>query len=297
MITIIPVIIKITIKKLKIGAYTDFFGDLDISMANKLTIPAFGRNIMFIGSYGLLLEFFRPLLHSINMEHFVRELNLFRGQEFVCFTHFKIKDMPNIFKLAYEDLGEPIEIYINKKKVPPGEKDFVWDKCNRVVDIKNYVVPGKNLIAIRTRKPKFLDWMPSMHALEPVVLIGNFGVNKDKIYRPKSPMVSRLKDWKKYGFPHYKGAFSYEKKQLLDRPSGTEKVYLEIFSLRNMVAVEVNGKDCGFVDSPPWRIDITDAVINGENSIKIDVFNTCENLLGKPRKSGMFGKVLIRYLK
>ena len=229
------------------------------------------------------------------MEHFVGELNLFYGQEFVCFTHFKIKDMPNILKLAYEDLGEPIEIYVNRRKIPLGEKDFIWDKCNRVVDIKKYVIPGKNLIAIRTRKPKFQDWWPSMHALEPVVLIGNFGVKKEKMYRPKFPMVSGLKDWKKYGFPHYKGAFSYEQKQLLDRPAGTEKVYLEITSLQNMVAVEANGKDCGFVDSPPWRIDITDAVIDGENSIKIDVFNTCENLLGKPRKSGLFGKVLIRY--
>lgn len=285
------------VRKVKVGKYAIPLGDLDLSIANKYVQMAFGRNILFFGSYGFLLELARPLLYYLNLEHFLGDLKLFYGREYICFTKFNVSDVPDILKLAYEDLGDPITIYINGKKLPKGDKEFVWDKCNRILDIKEYVIQGKNQIAIHTQKPNFTDWIPSIHAIEPVVLIGNFAVKKGKIVKPKSTLVSGLKDWKKYGFPNYSGGFTYVQKQLLDSPKVSQKVILELGDVRNMATVEVNGKDQGFIASPPWRIDITGAVIDGENSIKINVLNTCENLFGKPRKSGMFGKVQIKYIK
>jgi hypothetical protein len=43
--------------------------------------------------------------------------------------------------------------------------------------------------------------------------------------------------------------------------------------------VRVNGVDCGLVWAPPYRVDISEALRGGSNTIEIVVYNTAANAL------------------
>lgn len=51
--------------------------------------------------------------------------------------------------------------------------------------------------------------------------------------------------------------------------------------IREAAVVVVNGKEVGSLFAPPYRIDVTDAIIAGDNRIEIRVYNTSINLLAK----------------
>ena len=53
--------------------------------------------------------------------------------------------------------------------------------------------------------------------------------------------------------------------------------YLDLGNVRELAEVKVNGKSCGIVWSPPFRVDITDAVQPGENKLEVEVVNFWPN--------------------
>jgi hypothetical protein len=55
------------------------------------------------------------------------------------------------------------------------------------------------------------------------------------------------------------------------------RVELDLGSVRELAEVRVNGRSCGIVWSPPFRVDISDAVRTGENKLEIEVVNFWPN--------------------
>jgi hypothetical protein len=52
---------------------------------------------------------------------------------------------------------------------------------------------------------------------------------------------------------------------------------LDLGNVRELAEVEVNGKSCGIVWCPPFRVDISGAVKSGENKLQIEVVNFWPN--------------------
>jgi len=52
---------------------------------------------------------------------------------------------------------------------------------------------------------------------------------------------------------------------------------LDLGRVRELAEVKVNGKSCGIVWCPPWRVDVSDAVKPGENKLQIEVVNFWPN--------------------
>ncbi len=99
---------------------------------------------------------------------------------------------------------------------------------------------------------------------------------------PKEPVkFDKLSDWSKSendAIKYYSGSASYKTTFKLDsKPQG--RVYLSFGDVAETAKAKINGKEVGGVWTAPYRLDVTDAVKKGENSIEIVVANCWVNRL------------------
>lgn len=105
----------------------------------------------------------------------------------------------------------------------------------------------------------------------------------ERMRGPQVPVTfNTLSDWSKNAderIKYYSGKASYKTSVTIKvKPIG-ERVLLDLGEVRNMATVTVNGKLAGAVWCPPYSVDITDAVVKGENKIEVEVVNLWVNRL------------------
>lgn len=67
--------------------------------------------------------------------------------------------------------------------------------------------------------------------------------------------------------------------------TGGQRIYLDLGDVQNLARVRVNGKDLGVLWKAPYRVDITEAAVGGQNRLELEVTNTWVNrLLGDASK-------------
>ena len=92
-------------------------------------------------------------------------------------------------------------------------------------------------------------------------------------------ITDTLKAWGDYDDPrvkYYSGHVAYEK---TFKHKGKGRAWISMDQLHDIATVYVNGIRCGTSWMPPHRIEITDAVRKGKNSLRIEVVNTWANAL------------------
>ncbi|MEA3366455.1 MAG: glycosyl hydrolase [Candidatus Hydrogenedentes bacterium] len=100
---------------------------------------------------------------------------------------------------------------------------------------------------------------------------------------PESVVFDKLVSWTERhedGIRFYSGTATYSKTFI--RPEAvpeTSGLFLDLGDLRHMASVRVNGQEAGIVWAPPFRVDITPFVRDGENTLEIDVVNNWPNRL------------------
>jgi hypothetical protein len=94
----------------------------------------------------------------------------------------------------------------------------------------------------------------------------------------KPVMFDELEDWSKRpedGIRYYSGTATYRK--TIDVPSDLlgkdNRVFLDLGQVAVMAEVKLNGKSPGILWKPPFRMDITDAVKAGDNTLELKVVN------------------------
>ena len=95
---------------------------------------------------------------------------------------------------------------------------------------------------------------------------------------PASATFDSLVDWTKRpeeSIRHYSGTAVYRKTFDAAAPKG--RTYLDLGEIHSMGRVRLNGKDLGLVWCAPWRIDVTDALRAGSNTLEIEVTNPWQN--------------------
>jgi hypothetical protein len=125
---------------------------------------------------------------------------------------------------------------------------------------------------------------------QPIVLSGSWKVsfNKESGYEGEETFAS-LTDWKdhpKEGVKYYSGTAIYAKSFNVPQESlAVDKKYeLDLGKVSIAARVIVNGKDLGVLWMSPFRMDISSAIVAGQNELRIEVTNLWTNrLIGEER--------------
>ncbi|MCD6346856.1 MAG: glycosyl hydrolase [Bacteroidales bacterium] len=111
---------------------------------------------------------------------------------------------------------------------------------------------------------------------------GSWNVSFDpKWGGPKEIQFEKLQDWTEHemrGIKYYSGIATYKKTFSLDNLDDA-KYFLDLGVVNDIARVILNGKDVGVIWCAPWRIDISAALIEGNNELEIEVANRWINRL------------------
>ncbi|MFZ1936814.1 MAG: glycosyl hydrolase [Thermoguttaceae bacterium] len=101
---------------------------------------------------------------------------------------------------------------------------------------------------------------------------------------PKSVTLDKLISWSKHpndGVKYFSGTATYLKTVRLpaEMVAKNRRVYLDLGKVEVLAQVKLNGKDLGILWKTPFRIDVTDAVRAGDNTLEVSVTNNWVNRL------------------
>jgi hypothetical protein len=120
------------------------------------------------------------------------------------------------------------------------------------------------------------------HELEPVYVRGGFALEATDrgfaIVRDQTPACSP-DGWNQQGHPFYSGGMSYRQSLKL----GVERLPTWVVLPEwygSVAAVRVNGEAVGTMVSAPWKLEVTDALKSGNNTVEVVVIGTLKNTLG-----------------
>ncbi len=98
---------------------------------------------------------------------------------------------------------------------------------------------------------------------------------------PENIVFNQLQDWTQHemrGVKYYSGIATYKKKIDVEA-LGDNKYFIDLGVVNDIARVKLNGKDIGVVWCAPWRIDVSEALREGENQLEIEVANRWINRL------------------
>jgi hypothetical protein len=94
----------------------------------------------------------------------------------------------------------------------------------------------------------------------------------------KTLTLEKLESWAKHPDPlvkYYSGRARYQSE--FEFSGSTENLFLDLGTVEVMARVRLNGKDCGSAWKPPYRVDVSQAIKQGTNTLDIDVASTWVN--------------------
>ncbi|MHA6480923.1 glycosylhydrolase-like jelly roll fold domain-containing protein [Paenibacillus sp. strain BS8-2] len=180
-----------------------------------------------------------------------------------------------------------VEIFVNGHKLPALRETKWQDRFYREADIGTYLQEGVNEIEILCLS--LLETMPAMTF--PAFVIGDFSLDPaGRLELPKSIIQG---DWTLEGYPYYAGKASYMQSfdwNITAQDAAGDRFYLELDEVRETAEAWLNGCPLGVCLWQPYRWELTGALRQGSNTLRIQTANTLENLYGKQSlPSGIIG--------
>jgi hypothetical protein len=167
-------------------------------------------------------------------------------------------------------------ITCNGQPVSPKAGDWWLDKAFGKIPISRLAVTGENVVTLKASP------FTMFHELEPAYVLGDFSlkaVNRGFEIEPARPLTPEPGGWNAQGCPFYSGGVAYRQTFEVSGRNGRFRVRLLDWN-GSVAGVTVNGHKAGWIDAPPWDLDVTDWIRAGKNDLSVTVIGTLKNTLG-----------------
>ena len=174
-----------------------------------------------------------------------------------------------------------------------GLKPMLWHPDNGTVEdvsyaVKNgrtevslHLVPDDAVFVVFAGKGKSAETVPARAETVALMVEGPWEVAfQEKRGAPATATFEALgsyTDSDVFGIKYFSGIATYTKTVSLDAVDG--QVIIDLGNVADLAEVYVNGKFCGTAWKQPYRVDATEALKAGDNTLKIKVANTWPNRL------------------
>ncbi len=191
-------------------------------------------------------------------------------------------------------------ITCNGHPVKADPKRWWLDKAFGRVPLAAAAQTGENVITLKASP------FTMFHELEPAYVRGDFSLRAtehgfviaaDRVIAlpagqssavPEKARADGHAGWAEQGNPFYGGAVNYTEEFALTARSG--KYFVILPQWRGSVAeIRVNGKQAGYIDAPPWEIEVSKWLRTGQNRLEVVVIGTLKNTLGPHHGSPALG--------
>lgn len=217
------------------------------------------------------------------------------GDELITKTFPDESGFSATYRFAIVDkVPEPLEIVIERPdlytiicngKPVEATKDAWWlDKAFGCIDLSDVAKVGENTVTIKASP------LTIWHELEPAYVIGNFAVEPEDLgftIKPAKPL--KLGSWKAQGMPLYGHGIAYTQQFEVTEKSGTFEVELPKW-YGSVAKVVVNGEPAGHIAFQPWKLDVTEYIHPGKNTVEVVIIGTLKNTLGPHHAGKMVGR-------
>lgn len=204
-------------------------------------------------------------------------------------TTFTVDSMPDRLDMLIDGFsGSDFTLYINGTEINDSGVRSKLDAEIKEIGIGRYVREGENCVAVRLVVNKRTNGM-----LDLLKIIGDFTLHKrdnDYIIGGKNNTMT-IGDWTKQGYPYYSGTGIYTCEVNIPEKYLEGKLFLDVDCGEDVLEVSFNGNRSAIQPWHPYRIDISDSVVAGTNTVEMKVTNTLINILeGVEKKSGIFSR-------
>lgn len=201
-------------------------------------------------------------------------------------TWFDAGFIPNDLRLVIDGFsGISYRLFVNAEEVSDRGVRSALDAEMREIAIRQNAKPGRNCLAVMLVVKKRTDGI-----LDPLKILGDFALRKEnKSYTiiRRTPTL-RVGDWTKQGYPFYSGTGAYSTQIDVPAVYAGGAMFLEVDCGEDVLEVSVNGGEGRVVPWHPFRINVSDQIRTGRNTIELKVTNTLINILeGVQKKSGI----------
>jgi hypothetical protein len=215
-----------------------------------------------------------------------------RGEGFGIYFISNQRDSAQIVNLSLRVSGKIPEIWDPATGKIQQAKS--WKIKNGRTELPVFLDRNASLFIVLQQSTTLTEQKSGKNWIEPKTvqaITGAWNVKFDPAYGgPKNPVVfSSLTDWTinaDSSIRYYSGTATYIKNINYHSTPKNKSVWLNVGVVNNLAEVYVNGVSYGVAWTPPFRVDVSKALREGENTIRIDVVNTWNNrLVGDSRLS------------
>lgn len=194
-------------------------------------------------------------------------------------TGFEVRALPENPRLMIDGFrGESYRLFLNGEEVTdPGQRSYL-DAEIKEVDVRPFLREGHNVVAVELVVNKRTEGV-----LDLLKVIGDFALEGDAasgyaIGPPRTEMA--VGDWTEQGYPFFSGTGVYTCE--VDVPEGHidgGRLVLEAEVGEDVLEVRVSERGGRVAPWHPYRLDVTDLIRPGRNTVELRVTNTLINIL------------------